>query len=176
MKLNLGCGTNRIEGFINVDIDPSVGADENFSLLGKFPYADESIAEVVAYHILEHIPKHFHSQIYSEIYRVLEPTGKLTLSFPEWSTCVKYYQENYKGMKDFWEATLYGRQATPHDFHVCIMERDNVARELIRQGFEIDFCGTEPVELHNAVVKAHKVKKYTYQEAMKEALYANCES
>ena len=170
MKLNLGCGTNKIPGFINVDIDPKVEPDNVFDFVGKFPYEDETVEEIVAYHVFEHIPKASHSAIYDEIYRVLQPDGNFTMSFPEFTSCYENWRGNYRGMKDFWEATMFGRQASPHDFHVCIMERDVVSRELIRRGFGILFKGPEPMEQHNSVVRAVKMKKFTYQEAMKDAI------
>ena len=170
MKLNLGCGLQKLSGFINVDIDPAVKPDAVFDFTNSFPYQDETIEEVVAYHVLEHIPKFNHDRIYKEIYRVLIPGGKFTLSFPEFRTCVEYWLNNYKGKRDFWEATIYGRQSSPHDFHVAIMDREMVARKLVRAGFGITYKGTEPVELHNSVIRAVKMKKFTYQDALKESL------
>jgi SAM-dependent methyltransferase len=176
VKLNLGCGLQKLEGYINVDIDPALEPDEVFDFTGRFPYECGTVDEIVAYHVLEHIPKFHHRPIFAELYRVLVPNGRLVISFPEWATCVKYYQSNHKGMKEFWEATLYGRQASPHDFHVCIMERDAVSRELVRSGFAITYCGPEPVEEFNSVIKAQKDVKFTYQQAMVEAMGANTES
>jgi len=170
MKLNLGCGANKIPGFINVDVDPKMEPDVVFNFTGKFPYKDGEVEEVVAYHVLEHIPKSAHPFIYDEIYRVLQPGGFLTLSFPEFTACYENWKSNYRGLKDFWEATLYGRQASPSDFHVCIMEREVVARQLVRQGFGILVCDIEPLEKHNSVVKALKMDKFTYQQAMAETL------
>lgn len=173
IKLNLGCGTNKIEGFINVDIDRDVSPDEIFDFTGKFPYADNSVDEVVAFHVIEHIPKRNHDLIFSEIYRVLVPHGKLILSFPEFPVCVEYWKTNKKGMKEFWEATIYGRQASPFDFHVCITARDDIAVELVRKGFAILYNGPEKYEEFNSVIKAEKVGKFTYQDAMKETLYGS---
>ena len=173
MKLNLGCGFNKIPGFINVDIDPAVEPDKVFNFTGKFPYKDDEVEEIVAYHVLEHIPKSAHQFIYNEIYRVLQPDASLTLGFPEFSICYEYWKSNYRGMKDFWEATLYGRQASANDYHVCIMEREVVARQLVRGGFGIVVCDPEPMEKHNSVIKAIKMKKFTYQQAMMETLNAS---
>jgi predicted SAM-dependent methyltransferase len=173
MKLNLGCGLQKLEGYVNVDIDPNLKPDEVFDFTRTFPYADESVEEIVAYHVLEHLPKHIHRSIYSEIYRVLVPSGRLVISFPEFLACVENWKTNHKGMRDFWEATLYGRQSSPHDYHVCIMDREMVARELIRCGFGILYKGPEPVEQFNSVIKAEKFQKYSYQEAMAETIYAD---
>ena len=54
MKLNLGCGQNHIDGFLNVDKDgdPEVKVDlEVF----PWPWKDGSVDEIVMYHSLEHM-------------------------------------------------------------------------------------------------------------------------
>ncbi len=67
VKLDLGCGTlaRRIEmklwtrelGWTGVDIQPSDGADVVCDLsAGRWPWADSSVDEVNAHHMVEHIP------------------------------------------------------------------------------------------------------------------------
>lgn len=80
MKLNLGCGNNRIDDCVNLDIDPNVNPD----VLGNFdtvlPFADKTFERVIAKHILEHTEDLVFTM--KEIHRVLEDDGILELSVP----------------------------------------------------------------------------------------------
>ena len=73
MKLNLGCGSKKIDGFINVDkydtYKPDIVHDlENF----PYPFKENSVSEILLSHVLEHLgqnPDIFNS-IIKELYRI----------------------------------------------------------------------------------------------------------
>lgn len=83
MRLNLGCGSNKLEGYVNVDRahDPDVKHDlEVF----PWPWADSSVGEILANHILEHLgatPAGFIG-VMKEMYRVCEPGAKVVIVVP----------------------------------------------------------------------------------------------
>jgi len=80
LKLSLGCGDNKPEGFKGVDLIKTASADYVIDLF-KFPwkeFADESVDEIECSHFVEHIPHGdgFHDpffQFFDEIYRILKP-------------------------------------------------------------------------------------------------------
>jgi hypothetical protein len=51
-KLNLGCGRDHKEGYINADISPEVGADVVFDLQEGLPFDDNHFDEVLANNVL----------------------------------------------------------------------------------------------------------------------------
>ena len=56
LKLNLGCGKRRREGFINVDSQPGCQPDLVLDLEAlPWPWADDSVDEVDLIHVLEHL-------------------------------------------------------------------------------------------------------------------------
>jgi predicted SAM-dependent methyltransferase len=74
IKINLGSGFKRIEGFVNVDGDPEVFPDYVVQLDSSdvhLPFDDNTVEEIKAFHILEHIGSGFIPLI-KELYRVCQ--------------------------------------------------------------------------------------------------------
>jgi hypothetical protein len=86
MKLNLGCGQNALEGYVNVDREARAAADVRHDL-EKFPWpwADSSVDEVVLNHVLEHLgrdPEVFIG-IFRELYRVCRGGALVRIVVPD---------------------------------------------------------------------------------------------
>jgi len=83
MKLNLGCENVVVDGFLGVDI----GGPEHADAAGvqadvmALPFADDSIEEIFASHILEHLE--WDQDPMEEWHRVLEPGGLITVAIPD---------------------------------------------------------------------------------------------
>ena len=86
LKLNLGCGKSRMEGFVNVDRREFPGVDQVAELTTRWPWADNSVAEVHMSHVLEHFSGKERVHIFNELYRVLIPCGKATIITPHWAS------------------------------------------------------------------------------------------
>lgn len=83
-KVNLGCGRSKLNGYINVDFDPSCSPDILHDLNKGLPFDSNSVDEIVADDFLEHC-KDFVSMM-NEIARVLKVGGKLRARFPPWNS------------------------------------------------------------------------------------------
>ena len=89
MKINLGSGYKRIDGFLNVDDDPLVSPDFLCNIeKEKLPFDDNSIEEIRAHHIFEHIGAGFIS-LMQEIYRVSKHNAILDILVPH------HFHDNY---------------------------------------------------------------------------------
>lgn len=70
LKINIGGGYKRYDGFLNIDSDPLTNPDYSVNLeTEQLPFEDSSVDEVKAYHILEHIGDGFF-HLMKELYRV----------------------------------------------------------------------------------------------------------
>lgn len=174
MKLNIGCGETKLEGFVNIDLEESTKPDLLLDLRKEsFPYLNDSVEQINCLHNLEHIELKYWNHVLSEFYRVLQPEGKLLLAYPEFEICAKNFLENEKGLRDFWRWTLYGRQEYPGDYHVVPMRTIEVINYLETIGFHNLKYGPEFDQPHNTFVIAYKGKlPKTRADILKEELFA----
>lgn len=96
MKINLGSGYTRIDGYLNIDHDPLVKPDyitdfENDPL----PFEDSSVSEIIAHHVLEHIGDNF-LNLMKEIYRVCKHDATLDIKFPHHRSDVQHMDPTHK--------------------------------------------------------------------------------
>ena len=81
MKLNLGCGNDLRDDYINVDLD-NMGADYNCDLSElPLPWKDDSVDVIELHHVLEHLFVHPLFFI-KDLHRILKPNGVLNISLP----------------------------------------------------------------------------------------------
>lgn len=83
MKLNLGAGYKRFDGFLNVDSDPATEPDI-LADIGKdiLPIEDSSVDEIIANHILEHLGGDTFFHALKEIYRISKNTAIINVIVP----------------------------------------------------------------------------------------------
>jgi predicted SAM-dependent methyltransferase len=98
MKINLGSGLKRIEGFVNVDHDVLVNPDYIVNLDDvniRLPFDDDSVEEIRAHHILEHIGDGF-IPLMKELYRVCKHGAILDVEVPHHQHDVFYGDPTHK--------------------------------------------------------------------------------
>lgn len=89
------------------------------------------------------------------------------MSFPEFRIVAQYWIENYKGSREFWRDTIYGRQENIYDFHVVPMETEDVREKLIEAGFDKIEIAQEVPEQFNTIVKATRgIPQITYEDVL----------
>jgi len=172
-SLNLGCGAAKIAGADNVDINPDCKADLSFDFKGPFPLPDNVYDEVYLFHVIEHIEKKFHVQLFSEIRRVMKAGGILYVSYPEFSKIVQNWLINKNADRVFWEATIYGRQSWPSDYHVCAMDTLDFKQYLYERGFNMISHRPEPIDQFNTICKIVKGEApIMYEEVVFNEIFA----
>ena len=92
MKLNLGCGEDYREGYVNIDIDPDSKVDLVHDLSKKLPFKDDSVTEIIAYSVLEHLESY--SFIIKEMYRVCQPHAIIKVIVPHFSSTNAFHSDH----------------------------------------------------------------------------------
>jgi len=80
VKIDLGCGTSKPEGYTGIDKQQTNGVDIVHDLEQGIPLDDESCDEVRAIHFLEHVADK--EKIMSEAHRVLKAGGRFVFEVP----------------------------------------------------------------------------------------------
>lgn len=160
LRLNLGCGEAKLDGFVNVDIiesdivKPDILCDIRRQNL---PYDDNSVDDVYMIHCIEHIEMIYWDFIFKEVNRVLKPMGTFLLSYPEFGECAKRFLNNTGGIRNFWRMTLYGRQLFPTDYHVSPMDSKSLKEFLDSYGYyRINFKPESEAAPYNTILVALK--------------------
>ena len=92
MKLNVSCGFDYKEGYVNIDMDRRLRADIYRNLEQGLPFSDNTVDEIFSKHTLEHIcPDNIHFVIYEfwrvckkgALIKVIVPINKGWMSNPE---------------------------------------------------------------------------------------------
>ena len=85
MKLNMGCGYDKRDGFVNVDVSPVCEPDLVCDLESlPWPWDDNSVDQVVFRHSLEHLgrdPRTFLGMM-KELYRVCRNGARIEITVP----------------------------------------------------------------------------------------------
>ena len=84
MKIHIGCGAYKKEGYVNVDWQSLVTPDVLHNL-NVFPYPfEDNVADLIEiYHVLEHLDRPF--EVMREMHRILKPGGVLHVKVPHFS-------------------------------------------------------------------------------------------
>lgn len=93
LKLNLGCGNVRLEGFTNIDCNPAYEPDQ-LCLVQDLHYQEDSVDEIVAYDIIEHFDRNEFPKVLNHWFKLLKKDGVLHLRTPDIDRLVRLYAIN----------------------------------------------------------------------------------
>jgi len=84
LKLHIGCGLDKKDGYINCDISPEVEPDKIVDLEKKLPFKDNSVGEVFMSHVLEHTQRPI--EVMKELYRICQNNAIIKIRVPYFSS------------------------------------------------------------------------------------------
>ena len=86
IKLDIGCGKNKKEGFIGIDQYAMDGVDVVMDVRQTWNYEDNSVDEIHCSHFIEHLTANERVKFFNELHRVLKPGAKATIITPHWAS------------------------------------------------------------------------------------------
>ena len=122
-----------------VNIVPGENTDYVRSCTDLSPFADGTVAEIYASHVVEHLGyKRDLVKALAEFQRVLEPGGSVRISVPDLTTLCQLFldptldaSERYYVMR-----MMYGGQMDDADFHYVGLSEEILSAFLFRAGFQ----------------------------------------
>ena len=112
VKLNLGCGKDIREDYINVDKCKYKGIDKVWDLdVYPYPFEDNSADEIIIFNCLEHLKDW--QKAFKEMVRILKKGGKLHIKVPHFSAphsnsefhITRFYWHSFS-MKRFYQSKV----------------------------------------------------------------------
>ena len=110
MKINLGCGADYREDFVNIDFSPitsereALKCDVVHNLKFGLPFDDNSADLILLHQVGEHFNRHDGLILYKDVFRTLKPEGIFEMSVPPAERQLKKFlvqMNNVKSIDDF---------------------------------------------------------------------------
>jgi SAM-dependent methyltransferase len=93
-KLNLGCGLDIREGWVNLDSAELPGVDVVHDLaVVPLPFEDDRFSEVLCQDVLEHVD---YAPVLRDLHRVLRPGGRVLIRSPHFSSRAVYVDPTHR--------------------------------------------------------------------------------
>jgi FkbM family methyltransferase len=80
LRVDIGCGDSKPDGFVGVDICPGTKVDLVADISKEFPFEDSTVDELRAYDVVEHLPDRLNTM--NEIWRVCKSGAKVDIVVP----------------------------------------------------------------------------------------------
>jgi Methyltransferase domain len=153
LKLNLGSGPTKMEGFLSVDCIKFPEVDVVADLLKKWPWKDNSVTEAHASHVVEHFTAMERVHFMNELYRVLIPGGKTTIITPHWASCRAYGDPTHQWppVCEFYFYYLSKEWRLGNKEKKLLPNAPHTDHTYLKGGFACDFEATWGYSLHPTV-------------------------
>lgn len=145
LKLNIGAGSVEIDGF--TPVDRRIGSEAY-----PLAYADGSVDEIRASHILEHFPESLTQSVLCDWVRVLKPGGIIKIAVPDFNKIAGSLKDDPKRF-----AYLMGGQTDENDYHKSVWTDGKLSKQMMDAGLLINShhwksqntdCASLPVSLN----------------------------
>ena len=167
MKIDLGCGKNKKEGFIGVDQYLMEGVDVVLDIgTDPWPWEDNSVDEAHCSHFLEHLTnlegKWQRIHFFNELYRVLKPGATCAIIIPHWAS-TRYYgdpthKEPFSEMGYYYLSKEWRKTQAPH-----------TDKEFNKNGYTCDFEATWGYSMNQALTTRNQEYQQHALQFFKEA-------
>lgn len=137
-RLNLGCGFDRREGYLNVDLHDFHAPDLVADITNLEMLPAGAFEEVLAQDVLEHLPRAKIAATLIEWHRLLKPGGVLSLRVPNLAALSGLFSAHERQSLDTQNTLVqcvYGTQAYEGDYHLAGFTPRLLTAVLVTIGF-----------------------------------------
>lgn len=147
VRLHLGCGDRKFEGYINIDIVPTEGSDMTTDVTDLNMIPSGSVSEIFMKSVFEHFYNDQQEQALREYNRILKKGGKLIIKVPDFEVVVDAYLKKEKGIVgkifDFSHVRQYVcGELVPQNrvpsLHKDIFSKESLRSLLEKNGFTVE--------------------------------------
>ena len=141
VKLHWGCGSRRLDGWINIDGWQSSATDYVHDLRTELPFKNESVELIFTEHVLEHIELNIAHRVLVDFFRIMEPGGRLRIVVPGLRQCCDAYSKGslewFHKVDDVVDSVGHGfNRIFYNHFHRYIYDFETLAIVLKKAGFK----------------------------------------
>jgi hypothetical protein len=156
IRLHLGCGTNNLDGWINIDVTDNSLADVVMDFKNiKGVFQPQSVREILMVHSISYLRLWEARDFFADTFSLLEPTGRLVLEFPDVVKCATAITRKEIPVEEYLEAVraFYAfdldeiRQKKPYTPYAFGWSAWHISQELKNVGFS-DVAIKDP-DTHN---------------------------
>jgi predicted SAM-dependent methyltransferase len=187
--VQLGCGPNRMEGWINSDMlydrlpfqqhNPIEDLiDFPIDITKRLPFADHSLDAIYAEELIEHVDLNSARIFFKDAKRVLKPTGVLRMTTPDIKKVCRMYLGEMDGFdledhKPYWLEEEWGHEIWINGMfrywgHQFLWSVETMRRELIDAGFN-DAVECAPLKTQSGISELDNVDtRFNPNEALSE--------
>ena len=164
MKLHLGCGGVRLEGYTNIDLRGGPSCDIVCDIV-KLDFPDNSVDEIFMNAVFEHLWKGEQEVALRLWHRILKPKGLLKIkSLPDFERVARAFLNKEKGIVgpvfDLYNVSRYTHGAYGEgdllQIHKDIFTKDSISSLLRNTGFDIlkienAYWENEPIDVNLSI-------------------------
>ena len=137
MKLNLGCGNDIREGYINIDPYTNLKSVDMCADVLDLPFKDNTIDEIYISHVMEHMGIYNIPIVLLEFNRVLKERGLLIIRVPDLKDrLTEFLKSEHPGTRIHTLDNIFGGQTHEGDFHKNGFDEEMLKLQLSRYMFE----------------------------------------
>ena len=135
-SLDVGCGTNKYEGAVGLDINPRTNADVIHDL-GSFPYPfeDNEFDFIISRHVIEHVPDVV--GFVEELYRVAKPGAKIEIVAPHYTNADWANDPTHRNHLNSYSFSSFVPEESVYDFYTETRLKKNRAYVSLAQLWKV---------------------------------------
>jgi predicted SAM-dependent methyltransferase len=169
-KLHIGCGTNIMKGWVNIDSDKALIPDMTLDVTEGLPFKDNSVSFIFSEDFIEHVTLERAEKFLETCYRILKPGGVMRIVTPDLQTIVRTYVDRQEEALDWFRKTFGCRThgemlntAMTMGGHSFMFDKETLMLILEKSGFSVkeqSFQKSDIKELINLDLRGEGVHLY----------------